>query len=43
MSLVIAFRFESRPVFRNVRPLEMLVDELKQLKIEHVQINPQTP
>ncbi len=42
MSLAIAFRFEGGPVFRNVRPLEMMIDELKQQDIEHVSINPLT-
>lgn len=42
MPLAIAFRFEGGSVFRNVRPLEMLTDELKQLNIEHVPLNPLT-
>ena len=40
MSLAIAFRFEGGPIFRNVRPMEMLTDELKQQNIEFAQVDP---
>ncbi len=40
MALAVAFRFEGGVIFRNVRPLDMLLDEFNQHKIEHARVDP---
>jgi hypothetical protein len=40
MSLGIAFKFEGGVIFRNVRPLNVLLDEFEQKHIEHVCVDP---
>ncbi|HIP82303.1 MAG TPA: hypothetical protein EYH19_01795 [Desulfocapsa sulfexigens] len=41
MALAVAFRFEGGVIFRNVRPLNALLDEFEQKDIEHVRVDTQ--
>ncbi len=40
MENAIALRFEGGPIFRNVRPLDKLVEEFQQKNIEFVHVDP---
>ncbi len=42
MSEAIALRFEGGPIFRNVRPVEDLLEEFKGKNIEYVHVDPKT-
>lgn len=39
MALAVAFKFEGGVIFRNVRPLNVLLDEFQQREIEHVRVD----
>jgi len=41
MALAVALRFEGGVIFRNVRPLNVLLDEFNQKQIEHVRVDRQ--
>ncbi len=38
--LGIAFKYESRTLFRNVRPIDEIIEDFKQRDIPHVRIDP---
>ncbi|PIE64399.1 MAG: hypothetical protein CSA26_08560 [Desulfobacterales bacterium] len=42
MTKAVAFRFEGGVIFRNVRPLEVMIEEFKQKNIPYVHIDPKT-
>jgi hypothetical protein len=41
MALGVAFRFEGGVIYRNVRPMNVLLDEFEQKNIEHVRVDTQ--